>query len=221
LSQSQNNPLADYYAKRASEYERIYSKPERQHDLLALRGLFQQQLADQNVLEIPCGTGYWTQAIAHAARSIVAVDINDEVLEIARTKPISQSQVNFRKLDAFRIHDALKDSRFTAALSVFWWSHLKKSETETFLAQLQAVLPAGAAVIFADNCYVPGSNTPISRTDAEGNTYQTRRLANGEEFEVLKNFPRPDEVEAALAGIADHITWKQFQYFWVVTGRMI
>ena len=36
--------LADYYARRAAEYERIYAKPERQADLAALRsriaGLF-------------------------------------------------------------------------------------------------------------------------------------------------------------------------------------
>ena len=29
--------LADYYAQRAAEYERIYAKPERQADLAALR----------------------------------------------------------------------------------------------------------------------------------------------------------------------------------------
>ena len=31
------DPLAQYYAKRAAEYERIYAKPERQTDLGALR----------------------------------------------------------------------------------------------------------------------------------------------------------------------------------------
>ena len=32
--------LADYYAKRAPEYERIYKKPERQADLRTLREFF-------------------------------------------------------------------------------------------------------------------------------------------------------------------------------------
>ncbi len=59
--------LVDYYAKRASEYERIYEKPERQNDLEILRNLFRKTLAGRNVLEIACGTGYWTQVVAQTA----------------------------------------------------------------------------------------------------------------------------------------------------------
>jgi hypothetical protein len=33
------------------------------------------------------------------------------------------------------------------------------------------------------------SNTPISRRDADGNTYQRRTLDDGSVHEVLKNFP--------------------------------
>jgi hypothetical protein len=43
--------------------------------------------------------------------------------------------------------------------------------------------------VLLDNLYVPGSSTPISRTDETGDTYQLRALASGETFEVLKNFP--------------------------------
>ena len=78
--------LIDYYAKRANEYERIYQKPERQNDLEILRNLFRKILAGKNVLEIACGTGYWTQVISQTANSITATDINEEVLQIARTK---------------------------------------------------------------------------------------------------------------------------------------
>ena len=44
-------------------------------------------------------------------------------------------------------------------------------------------------MVFFDNCYVEGSSTPLSRTDAAGNTYQSRRLDDGSTHEVLKNFP--------------------------------
>jgi len=40
-----------------------------------------------------------------------------------------------------------------------------------------------------DNRYVDGSSTPISERDADGNTYQRRRLADGSDNRVLKNFP--------------------------------
>ena len=48
-----------------------------------------------------------------------------------------------------------------------------------------------------DNQYVLGSSTPISRTDAEGNTYQTRPLKDGSSHEVLKNFPTHAQLLAA------------------------
>ncbi|HEY6168738.1 MAG TPA: class I SAM-dependent methyltransferase, partial [Verrucomicrobiae bacterium] len=55
--------LAEYYARRAGEYERIYAKPERQADLAALRARLAEAFRGRRVLEIACGTGYWTEVI--------------------------------------------------------------------------------------------------------------------------------------------------------------
>src|SRR5712692_10327984 len=62
-----NREMREYYARRAVEYERVYAKPERQDDLARLRRLLQADLAGHDVLEIACGTGYWTTAIAETA----------------------------------------------------------------------------------------------------------------------------------------------------------
>lgn len=53
--------MQSYYAARASEYERIYAKPERQADLRRLESMIPAMFARCNVLEIASGTGYWTQ----------------------------------------------------------------------------------------------------------------------------------------------------------------
>ncbi len=53
--------MTDYYAKRASEYERIYQKPERQEDLRQLQATVAGSFVGLDLLEIACGTGYWTQ----------------------------------------------------------------------------------------------------------------------------------------------------------------
>ena len=53
------------------------------------------------MLEIACGTGYWTQFIARKAVHVTACDINEPVLEIAREKPIAKGRVTFVKADAF------------------------------------------------------------------------------------------------------------------------
>ena len=86
LTMTPDAQLVGYYAKRANEYERIYQKPERQSDLAALNRLLTEIISGHEVLEIACGTGYWTQVISRAATSVTATDINEEVLQIARTK---------------------------------------------------------------------------------------------------------------------------------------
>ena len=111
--------LIDYYTRRALEYERIYHKPERQKDLGTLRLLVAEQLADREVLEIACGTGYWTEVIAPAARSVVATDASEAVMDVARHKTYPEGRVRFATADAF--DPAAIDGRFTALFAGFFW----------------------------------------------------------------------------------------------------
>jgi ubiquinone/menaquinone biosynthesis C-methylase UbiE len=210
--------LIDYYAKRAHEYERIYEKPERQNDLERLRDLFRKTLAGKNVLEIACGTGYWTQVISQTANSITATDINEEVLQIARSKTCG-CEVNFQKADAFSLNPSPQND-FTAGLAAAWWSHLQRSQIRNFLLHLHRLFPPGSLLVFMDNRFVPGSNTPISRTDDDGNTYQTRKLENGNEYEILKNFPDEKEIRAILGNSAREICWTELMYYWFLTYKI-
>lgn len=209
--------LADYYAKRAAEYERIYEKPERQKDLATLRSLLQEPLKGRDVLEAACGTGYWTQVAANTARSIFATDVNDEVLQIARAKDFGDAKVTLEKRDAFDL--AGIPANFDAGLAVFWWSHLKKSQVRDFLLHFHNRLAPGALVVFIDNNYVPGSSTPISRTDQEGNTYQQRTLDNGNKYEMLKNFPSATELRQMLEGLAAEIRIINLAYYWFLSYK--
>ena len=71
-------------------------------------------------------------------------------------------------------------------------------------------------VAILDNNYAEGSSTPISRRDAEGNTYQMRALANGEQHEVLKNFPTGDELTSAVRGVAREAHLENLKYYWLL-----
>ena len=53
--------MAAYYAQRAAYYERVYFKPERQPDLRLMEAWLAEQFVGQQVLEIACGTGWWTR----------------------------------------------------------------------------------------------------------------------------------------------------------------
>jgi demethylmenaquinone methyltransferase/2-methoxy-6-polyprenyl-1,4-benzoquinol methylase len=206
--------LSAYYAARAAEYERIYDKPERQADLQRLRTLVRACFAGRNVLEIACGTGYWTQFIAPAADSVTALDINPETLAIAREKPLLHDRVRFETADVHALYPRYHG--YSGAFAGFWWSHLKRSERVVFLDTLHRALAPGAVVMLLDNCYVEGSSTPISHTDAEGNTYQQRTLADGTRHVVLKNFPAESGLLADVARRGANAEYIALDYFWAL-----
>lgn len=205
--------LAGYYAARAQEYERIYDKPERQADLARLKRLIPACFAGRDVLEIACGTGYWTQFIAPAARKVTATDINPETLAIARTKDFPADRVSLEIADAHRLYD--RYSGYTGAFAGFWWSHLTRAERRGFLDALHRALTPGAVVVMLDNAYVEGSSTPIAYVDAEGNAFQRRRLADGSQHDVLKNFPTEAELRADIAGVGTAAEYTALDYYWV------
>ena len=71
-----------------------------------------------------------------------------------------------------------------------------------------------------DNRYVEGSSTPISRRDAEGNTYQVRALLSGETHEVLKNFPSARELAQAVRPFAAEAWLEETAYYWLLVFRL-
>jgi len=75
-----------YYKKRANEYELVYQKSERQKDLALIKKYLSKQFINKSIVEIACGTGYWTEILSQPAKSIIASDINKEVVEVARKK---------------------------------------------------------------------------------------------------------------------------------------
>jgi SAM-dependent methyltransferase len=207
--------MITYYRQRAGEYERIYAKPERQGDLARLRAIVEAAFSGHHVLELSCGTGYWTEAIASEAMSVVACDVSLEMLEIARSKDWGSARVEFVEADSYALPDF--GWRHSAAFAGFWWSHIPRRRIEGFLAGLHARLKRGAKVMFIDNRYVEGSSTPISRVDKDGDCFQQRRLENGSIHEVLKNFPSKEELLCTVAGVTSSAVVTLTDYFWVLT----
>jgi len=209
--------LKTYYARRAAEYERIYAKPERQADLAVLRERVSGLFAGARVLEIACGTGYWTPRIARRAAAVLALDANEAVLEIARAKPPTGATVRYAIGDAYALPDEARDC--DACFAGFWWSHVPKARRSGFLAGLHARLAPGARVVFLDNRFVEGSSTPVSRTDADGDSFQSRRLDDGSSHEILKNFPGVSEFESGLPPGCQAYDWTELPYYWMAVYR--
>jgi demethylmenaquinone methyltransferase/2-methoxy-6-polyprenyl-1,4-benzoquinol methylase len=205
--------LITYYRERAGEYEKVYAKPERQADLSDLQARVPEWFANRRVLEVACGTGYWTRLIAARATTVVACDLAPEVLDIARARQPRTAPTDFVMGDAFAL-DRIP-GEFDAGFVGFLWSHILRADIPRFLAGLHRRLSPGSRVLILDNRYLAGSNWPVTRTDPDGNSYQRRILDNGSEYEVLKNFPRPAAVRDAIASVgALDLSIRELRFYW-------
>jgi len=87
--------ILDYYSARADEYEQVYAKPERQDDLGRLKALIPSFFVGRRVLEVACGTGYWTRLIAQRAAGVIACDLSPQVLAHAIARQPAESGTQF------------------------------------------------------------------------------------------------------------------------------
>ena len=210
--------MAAYYARRAAEYERVYFKPERQDELRAMESWLPGVFAGRRVLEVACGTGWWTPFGARDARSWLATDLNPETMTIARAKTLPP-HVHFATADAYTL-EGVGSTAFDAAFAGFWWSHVPLTQLPGWLATLHARLEPGARVVMMDNLYVAESSTPVTRRDDDGNSWQTRTLADGSVHEVLKNFPTQAQALAAIGPRARGVEWITHHHYWILSYRL-
>ena len=209
---------AQFYAKSASNHDRIYDRPERCDDLAAMHQHVADTLRGHTVLELACGTGYWTRIIAAVADKVVATDINPEMLALARLRALPADKVSWRVADACALPADIGD--FTAVFIGFWWSHVKREEQEKFLAQVKAKVGKDIFIVLLDDAYVEGSSDTVARTDMEGNTYQIRVAPDGERYEIAKTYPSDSALRKKLASSVREIKIVRHQYYWLLTCRL-
>ncbi|MFP5390582.1 MAG: class I SAM-dependent methyltransferase [Gammaproteobacteria bacterium] len=211
---------AEFYAKSASNHDRVYDKPERQEDLEELHEQVENVLAGHRVLELACGTGYWTRVIAEVAEQVVAIDINPEMIALARLRQLPEDVVTLRVADAFDLPDDLGEGQFTAVFIGFWWSHVRRAEQDRFLTQLRRKVGKDVLLFMVDDDFVEDSSESVARTDADGNTYQIRVAPDGERYEIPKNYPSDSALRKRLAGAAREIRIERSEFYWMLTCRL-
>jgi len=213
-----NDPVARYYASSTQAADAALSRAERAHDLARVRERIATLVRGQTVLELACGTGYWTEVIAAGAERVLATDILDEMIERAQRRRLPEGKVTFRRVDGLDLPDDL--GAFSCVFIGFWWSHLKRDEQDALLVQLRARLGANVTLILLDDAYVEGSSTTVARTDAQGNTYEIVTTPDGERFELPKNYPADSALRKRLGGDVREIRIERLTYYWMLTCRL-
>jgi SAM-dependent methyltransferase len=213
-----NDPVARYYASSTQAADAALSRAERANDLARVRERLAQLVRGQTVLELACGTGYWTEVIAATADQVLATDILDTMLARAQTRRFPEGKVAFRRVDGLDLPDDL--GTFSCVFIGFWWSHLKRDEQDGLLAQLRARLGHDVVLILLDDAYVEGSSATVARTDAQGNTYEIVAAPDGERFELPKSYPADSALRKRLADGVREIRIERLTYYWMLTCRL-
>ena len=209
--------LPEYYSRRAPEYERMWYRddPVRQSEQAAIVAVMQRLFAGRRVLEVACGTAYWTQFVAETAEWVCALDASPPMLALAREKKFPPGKVEFRAGDAYALGEV--PGHFDAGLANFWFSHVPKARREEFLCGFHRRLGAGAAVFMADNLFVPGlGGEQVIHPGCE-DTFKRRVLADGSKHEVLKNYFDADQLRQILSPHATELQIHVGQCFWWVS----
>lgn len=168
-----------YYRAGAAEYDRPYT---RHPELRRLLDLVDGLPIGGDVLELACGTGQWTPRLAARARSVTAVDVSAEVLELARARA-PFPHVRFHRADVFR----WRPSRpYDTVFFAFWLSHVPPARLPGFWNAVAAMLTPGGRAVFVDD-------GPAAAEGEEGvieGPVPTvlRRLADGSRYRVVKVF---------------------------------
>ncbi|MFC1802672.1 class I SAM-dependent methyltransferase [Thermoproteota archaeon] len=179
--------MVKYYRDRAKEYEEIYEwrSTSRQKEQELLGSKLNKTFKDRRVLDIGCGTGYWTQRISETAESIVGIDINEAVLEIARSKKYG-CPAEYRVMDAYNMD--FGETKFNGAIASFMLSHVLKQDIPSWIEHIHSVFEPGAHVFIADNNYIEENLGKLQTKPDDPNTYKLRTLNNGTQHLIVKNY---------------------------------
>ena len=207
-----------YYRERAPEYDDWWYRRGR-YDLGdghkavwdSDKDVLRQQLASflpaQSLLELAAGTGTWTEVLAMGAERLTVVDSSTEVLDINRAKTAALSSpapVEYIEADIFQLD---LSRTFEAIFFSFWLTHVPDDRFEEFWSMVDRHLAPGGRVCIFDSAH------PISVDDVQGDGSvvssgasvndlmtgtATRTLADGREFDIVKRYWHPTELDNRL-----------------------
>lgn len=208
------NELERYYRKRAPEYEDIYYRSDdvRKAELARAGERMSGIVAGRRVLELACGTGFWTEIAAESAQTIVATDINASMLELAKNKSFPRSNVTFTISDAYEPQTV--PGEFNAGIANFWLSHVPKSKLRGFVKALHGRLGLGSVVFMIDNTNAAGLGGEFVEEPGSEDTFKQRQLTDGSRHTIIKNYFTAEDLTTLLSDSVSDLDIEFATYYW-------
>ncbi len=197
-----------YYRARAGEYDEWFLRRGRyDHGAAANRQWFAEveEVAGElarfgpsgSILEIACGTGFWTGRLVADAATLTAVDVSAEVIALNRRR-LRDDRVRYVEADIFAWRP---ESRYDLVFFSFWLSHVPPVLFARFWEIVAACLAPEGRVFFIDSRYNPASTAVGQPLDGRDGTTLVRTLNDGRQFRIVKLYYEPDELAHRLRAL--------------------
>ena len=214
--------MEEYYRRRAEEFEAVYHRavPTRRAEIKLLIQAAQETLRGRRVLEVACGTGYWTQFVSESAREITATDSVEEVLNVARRKTY-HCPVGFHLEDAYTL--SYEAEEFDGGLANFWFSHIPRHRIDRFIAGFHRTMRPQSSVFLADNVLAPDVGGELISRAGDENTYRRRTLRDCSEHVIIKNYFSAEDLIAIFGRHVPGLSAANVftgQHFWYINYRL-
>ena len=192
-----------YYKERAREYDEWFYRqgrydrsPETNARWFAevdeILAALEAMNLEGDVLELAPGTGIWTERLVRTATTVTAVDASEEMIALNRAK-VGSERVSYVLADLFTWRPGRK---YDAVFFGFWISHVPLEHLDGFLASVAAMLQPGGKLFFVDGRREPTSTASNHQLPGEESQVMVRKLNDGREFEIVKNFYDPADLAA-------------------------
>ena len=197
-----------YYRARAPEYDAWFLRQGRYDRGEAHRaewraevGQLEQALTEfaptGDILELACGTGWWTERLSAYGSSLTAVDASSEVIALNKER-LPSKQIDYVQADLFTWQP---EETFDTIYFSFWLSHVPPEHFEGFWNLVRRSLKPGGRVFFIDSRYTPEATAKDHALNSPEATTVTRRLDDGRGFEIVKVFYEPETLTAQLGAL--------------------
>jgi 2-polyprenyl-3-methyl-5-hydroxy-6-metoxy-1,4-benzoquinol methylase len=216
ISEQTLEEMKSYYSARAQEYDQWFYRQGRYdcgaeanarwfRELESVQADLQALHISGDVLELAPGTGIWTEQLLPMATSITAVDASAEMIAINRTR-IADSRVRYVQADLFTWQP---DRSYDAVCFCFWLSHIPGERFAQFVQMVANTLRPGGKLFFVDSRREPSGTATDQELPAEQEEIMLRKLNDGRQFHIVKNFYEPAFLVEQFAAHGLAITVKQ------------
>jgi ubiquinone/menaquinone biosynthesis C-methylase UbiE len=213
------NEQIAYYRAEAPEYDEVTEQIEELKGAYTrARELLQQLGPCEQVLELACGTGAWTQVLLPMAHDITAIDAAPEMLALARQK-LGNARVSFQQADVFQWEPC---QEYDLVFFANWLSHVLPKDLDAFLGKVsRAVRPGGHLGVLDQSA--PFSEDREIMTEGEGGSlYARRSLRNGKAFTIVKVFYDVTLLQEMLAALGFEVALHQVSdLFFFLSARRL